>query len=54
MVTYDANCNNAPPANSGYQPSNGFPTMQSVLQQAYADAVTLADAAANIGEGSLA
>ena len=54
VVTYDANCNNAPPANSGYQPSNGFPTMQSVLQQAYADAVTLADAAANIGEGSLA
>ena len=54
VVTYDANCNNAPPANSGYQPTNGFPTMQSVLQQAYADTVTLADAAANIEANSLA
>lgn len=54
VVTYDANCDNAPPAGSGYTPNNGFPSMKTVLQKAYQDAVTLADAAANIQEDSLA
>lgn len=52
-VSFDDNCNNAPPANSGYKPSNGFPTKKSVIQQANTDAVALANAAANVAESSL-
>ena len=52
MVTYDANCDKAPPANSGYKPGNGFPTMKSVLEKAYQDALTLANTAANMEENN--
>lgn len=53
VITYDANCNNAPPGTSGYQPSNGFANMMIVLEHAYADAVKLASKAANVGKDSL-
>lgn len=52
VVTYDANCDKAPPANSGYKPGNGFPTMKSVLEKAYQDALTLANTAANMEENN--
>ena len=51
-VAYDANCDDAPPSNSRYKPDNGFPTMKSVLQAAYADAVKLAETASNIDSRS--
>ena len=51
--TYAANCNAAPPANSGYKPPE-FPSMKSVLQKAFIDATSLAsmafDISQNIGE----
>ncbi len=54
LVTYDANCDAAPPSNSGYKPKNGFPTKKSVVQQAYQDAVQLATTSASITDTSLA
>jgi hypothetical protein len=51
VVSYDGNCNNAPPTGSGYGPPD-FPTMKSVLQQAYTDAVTLAGEGASIDVNS--
>lgn len=47
-VTFADSCNNAPPANSGYKPDDGFATMTVVLQQAYNDAVTLANLAQGV------
>ena len=53
-VTYDTNCNYAPPENSGFKLKNGFPTKKSVLQKAYQDAVQLATKSASIGKTNLA
>ncbi len=53
LVTYDANCDAAPPSNSGYKPKN-FPTKKSVVEQAYKDAVELATKSASIADTSLA
>ncbi len=54
LVTYDANCDVAPPSNSGYKSKNGFPTKKSVVEQAYKDAVKLASESASIADTSLA
>jgi len=48
QVNFADSCNAAPPAGSGYKSGNGFPTMTSVLQQAYNDAVSLATAVQNV------
>ena len=53
-VSYDDNCNDPPPKGSGYTADNGFPTKKSVIEKAYADAVTLATGAADIAEDSKA
>ena len=45
-VSYDPNCNAAPPAGSKY--GSGFPTMQSILEKAYSDAHDLANEASVI------
>lgn len=48
QVSYADSCNAAPPPGSAYNADNGFPTMKSVLEQAYTDAVTLANQAQNV------
>jgi len=48
IITFNENYDTAPPAASSYNKGNGFPTMTSVLQQAYSDAVTLAEMAQNV------
>ena len=52
VVSYDSNCDSAPPAKSTYGPKTGFDSMKSVLQQAYTDASTLASQAANVDKNS--
>ena len=52
-VSYDANCDEAPPSNSGYKPP-GFPTKKSVLEKAYSNTVELATGAADIAQDSKA
>ncbi|KAK4691883.1 hypothetical protein P7C71_g5211, partial [Lecanoromycetidae sp. Uapishka_2] len=49
-VNFNPNCNAAPPTQSGY--GSRFPTMQSILQQAYNDAVALANQASVIQQTS--
>lgn len=52
-VSYDANCDQAPPSNSGYKPPE-FPTMRSALEKVYSNTVELATGAANIAQDSKA
>jgi hypothetical protein len=44
--TVDASCKAAPPSGSRW--GSGFPTMEDVINQAFADTMTLADRAASI------
>jgi hypothetical protein len=48
--TIDQSCNGAPPTGSSWGPR--FPTMKSVIDQAWADAMTLATRAATIPQNS--
>jgi hypothetical protein len=48
--TIDQSCNSAPPTGSSWGPR--FPTMKSVIDQAWADAMTLATRAATIPQNS--
>ena len=53
-ATYDSTCNNPPPRKSNYGLRPHFPTMKSVIEEAYEDAITLASQAAGIDASSLA
>jgi hypothetical protein len=52
-VTYDDTCNAAPPQGSTWGERNGFPTMRSVLEASYADAVRLATTAQNVNADNI-
>ena len=48
QVSYADSCNDPPPPKSSYNGNSEFPTMMSVLEQAYKDALTLANQAQNV------
>ena len=48
QITFSDSCNKAPPEKSSYNAKTGFPSMRSVLEQAYADARALAASGQNV------
>lgn len=52
-VTYDKNCDDPPPENSGYKKKD-FPTKRSAIEAAYADTLQLADGAKEIDPNGFA